>query len=144
MAKGIGTTKSVGSSSAGAQRTLGGNAVNQSINRAIELLRVSNSNYSNPENVSVMKTPKGNWALYYDGKSVVTVTKDQLNESQLKASGKLLRSIPDVFQSKEYAFNYANKAVKPLRVMEVGGKYWVVTPADASRLEKGGYKYSKK
>jgi len=47
------------------------------------------------------------------------------------------------FKSRELAFSFAYRAAKPMRVM-LGDdeRYWVVTPADASRLERWGYEYA--
>jgi hypothetical protein len=49
-----------------------------------------------------------------------------------------------VFRNPELANSYANRCVKPHWVV-LGdndgetGEYWVVTPADAQRLERAGY-----
>ena len=49
-----------------------------------------------------------------------------------------------VFRNPELANNYANRCIQPHWVVlgdNVGetGEYWVVTPADAQRLERAGY-----
>lgn len=44
------------------------------------------------------------------------------------------------FSSKTLAESFVGNAVKPLWiVMGDDSKYWVVTPADAARLERAGY-----
>jgi hypothetical protein len=47
------------------------------------------------------------------------------------------------FIDRQLAFEHAATTVKPHRVM-LGddGRYWVVTPADAARLERMGYEYA--
>jgi hypothetical protein len=47
------------------------------------------------------------------------------------------------FNDRTLALSRAATTIKPSRVM-LGddGKYWVVTPADASRLERMGYEYA--
>lgn len=49
-----------------------------------------------------------------------------------------------VFRNPELANNYANRCIKPHWVVlgdndGENGEYWVVTPADAQRLERAGY-----
>ncbi len=148
MAKGNGTTKSVGSGGASASRTTASLphllADYPVISQALESAGITSSLYYDPDGAAIVETTKGNWTLYYNGRRVKTIKKEMLNESELRASGKLLRNTPDVFQYKDNAFSYAQKAEKILHVMEVGHKYWVVTPADATRLEKGGYRYAKR
>ena len=47
------------------------------------------------------------------------------------------------FIDRDLAFTHAATTIKPHRVM-LGddGRYWVVTPADASRLERWGHEYA--
>jgi hypothetical protein len=47
------------------------------------------------------------------------------------------------FRERRHAFGFASHAAKSQRVM-LGddGRYWVVTPADAARLERMGYEYA--
>jgi hypothetical protein len=47
------------------------------------------------------------------------------------------------FIERGHAFGFAQRGTKPLRVM-LGDdeRFWVVTPADAARLERGGYEYA--
>jgi hypothetical protein len=47
------------------------------------------------------------------------------------------------FRERRHAFGFAGHAAKSQRVM-LGDddRYWVVTPADASRLERMGYEYA--
>ena len=50
---------------------------------------------------------------------------------------------PACYSDRELAFASLDHAVKPLRVM-LGDdcRYWVVTPADAQRLERAGYEWA--
>lgn len=50
---------------------------------------MSNSQYKDISKMSISVTPKGNWALYYDGKSVLTLspTKMGLDRKTLEAAG---------------------------------------------------------
>jgi hypothetical protein len=47
------------------------------------------------------------------------------------------------FNDRSLALSYALEAVKPLRVM-LGddGRFWIVTPKTAARLERDGYCYA--
>lgn len=66
-----------------------------------------------------------------------------MNNDQIKA---LVKNRIAVFHNLELANSYADRCVKPHWVVlgghdEAGenGEYWVVTPADAQRLERAGY-----
>jgi hypothetical protein len=53
----------------------------------------------------------------------------------------------DAYRNLGLAIESTQHAVKPVRVMlgdadERGGWFWVVTPADAARLERAGYEYA--
>lgn len=54
-----------------------------------------------------------------------------------------LKYEPAKFHDRELAFRSLNSHIKPQRVM-LGddGKFWVVCPADASRLERAGLEYA--
>lgn len=55
-----------------------------------------------------------------------------------------LKYNPAIFSDRELAFSFAHGSVKPHRViLGENGKYWVVCPADAERLQKAGYEYAK-
>ena len=54
-----------------------------------------------------------------------------------------------VYTREDLAWQTLSHAVKPLRVMlgdvvDDEPRFWVVTPADASRLERAGYEYAKR
>lgn len=55
-----------------------------------------------------------------------------------------LRHRPDILSNRTAAFEWAN-GVKKLHFVILGDdcKFWVVCPADASRLIKAGYEYAK-
>ena len=54
-----------------------------------------------------------------------------------------LRYEPTRFLNRTLAFNYSKRTVKPSLVMlGCDGKFWVVCPADSSRLHKMGYEYA--
>lgn len=46
------------------------------------------------------------------------------------------------FNTKATAFNNSYRTVKMSMVMAVEDEYWVVTPAEAQRLNKLGYEYA--
>ena len=55
----------------------------------------------------------------------------------------ITKNKPAEFNSRKLAFSSLDHYVKPARVMlGDNGKYWVVSPADAARLEKAGYEYA--
>ena len=54
---------------------------------------------------------------------------------------------PDIYRSAELAWQSVAHAVKPMRVMlgdviDDRPQWWVVTPADAARLEPAGYEFA--
>lgn len=54
-----------------------------------------------------------------------------------------LRYNPDRFQNRALAFSFSNGTVKPSRVMlGCDGRFWVLCPADANKLEGLGYEYA--
>ena len=54
-----------------------------------------------------------------------------------------LKYEPYKFVNRENAFKWANNSLKPQRVMlGCDGRFWVVCPADAARLEKLDYEYA--
>jgi hypothetical protein len=54
-----------------------------------------------------------------------------------------LRHEPSRFSNRESAFNYSNRTIKMSLVMlGCDCKFWVVCPADATRLLKQGYEYA--
>lgn len=61
--------------------------------QALDMLKVSNSKYNDPEKVQVMKSPKGNWILYYDGKNTGEVVGgDKIDEEDARTSGMILET----------------------------------------------------
>ncbi len=54
-----------------------------------------------------------------------------------------LRYEPSRFSSRDAAFRWSNNTIKMSMVMlGCDGKFWVVCPADATRLYKMGYEYA--
>lgn len=53
-----------------------------------------------------------------------------------------LRRKPQVFTSVKFAFSFADGCSKPHRVMLGAGKYLVVTPSDAAKLERAGFEFA--
>ena len=54
-----------------------------------------------------------------------------------------LRHTPIVFRDGGLAKNFAASCVKPQRVMlGCDGKFWIVCPADAERMNRSGYEYA--
>lgn len=55
----------------------------------------------------------------------------------------ITKNKPAEFNSRKLAFSSLDYYVKPARVMlGDNDKFWVVSPADAARLEKAGYEYA--
>jgi len=55
----------------------------------------------------------------------------------------LTKNAPIKFNSLALANNFANNAIKSMAVMMGDdNRFWVVTMADASRLEKAGYEWA--
>lgn len=56
--------------------------------KIIDLMKISNSKYSDIKKVVAFKTDKGNWAMDYDGANTgLIIGKDHLSEKELKAAG---------------------------------------------------------
>jgi hypothetical protein len=54
-----------------------------------------------------------------------------------------LRHEPIAFVDGGLARNFAANCIKPQRVMlGCDGRFWIVCPADADRLERNGYQYA--
>jgi hypothetical protein len=54
-----------------------------------------------------------------------------------------LRHEPARFINRNSAFSFSNNTIKMSIVMlGCDGKFWVVCPADATRLHRGGYEYA--
>ena len=57
------------------------------VNNFMEALRSVNSKYTDKNKVTVVKTDKGNWDTYYDGKRVGTINSSLLSEKSAKEIG---------------------------------------------------------
>lgn len=57
------------------------------VDKFMDALSVSSSKYSDINKVAVMKTPKGNWDTYYDGKRVGIINGSTLSDADAKKLG---------------------------------------------------------
>lgn len=65
-----------------------GSAGDKAAAKIIDLMKISNSKYSDIKKVVAFKTDKGNWAMDYDGANTgLIIGKDHLSEKELKAAG---------------------------------------------------------
>ena len=65
-----------------------GSAGDKAAAKIIDLIKISNSKYSDISKVVAFKTDKGNWAIDYDGANTgLIIGKDHLSEAELKAAG---------------------------------------------------------
>lgn len=65
-----------------------GSAGDKAAAKIIDLIKISNSKYSDISKVVAFKTDKGNWAIDYDGANTgLIIGKDHLSEKELKAAG---------------------------------------------------------
>ena len=65
-----------------------GSAGDKAAAKIIDLMKISNSKYSDISKVVAFKTDKGNWAIDYDGANTgLIIGKDHLSEAELKAAG---------------------------------------------------------
>ena len=65
-----------------------GSAGDKAAAKIIDLMKISNSKYSDISKVVAFKTDKGNWAIDYDGANTgLIIGKDHLSEKELKAAG---------------------------------------------------------
>ena len=65
-----------------------GSAGDKAAAKIIDLIKISNSKYSDINKVVAFKTDKGNWAIDYDGANTgLIIGKDHLSEAELKAAG---------------------------------------------------------
>ena len=65
-----------------------GSAGDKAAAKIIDLMKISNSKYSDISKVVAFKTDKGNWAMDYDGANTgLIIGKDHLSEAELKAAG---------------------------------------------------------
>lgn len=77
----------------GSKATSGGAATSKTtagdskVAKFMDALKTVNSKYTDESKVSVMKTPKGNWEVSYDGHVVGTVTSGILSEKVAKDKG---------------------------------------------------------
>lgn len=83
VAKPGGSKATAGGTSAATKTTAG----DSKVAKFMDALKTVNSKYTDESKVSVMKTPKGNWEVSYDGHVVGTVTSGILSEKVAKDKG---------------------------------------------------------
>lgn len=83
VAKPGGSKATTGGGAAATKTTAGDNKVA----KFMDALKTVNNKYTDESKVSVMKTPKGNWEVSYDGHVVGTVTSGILSEKVAKDKG---------------------------------------------------------
>nr|DAP15325.1 MAG TPA: hypothetical protein [Caudoviricetes sp.] len=84
VAKPGGSKAKTGGGAAAATKTTAGDS---KVAKFMDALKTVNSKYTDESKVSVMKTPKGNWEVSYDGHVVGTVTSSILSEKVAKDKG---------------------------------------------------------
>ncbi len=77
-----------------------------------EYLTTFNSKYTDMSKVEVMRTPKGNWDVHYDGHRLGIFAGDQVPESTAKKMGWLRTDSKDLTRSKRDAEKEAKKTKK--------------------------------
>ena len=88
------------------------------VNAMKEYLTTFNSKYTDMSKVEVMRTPKGNWDVHYDGHRLGIFAGEQVPESTAKKMGWLRTDSKDLTRSKRDAEEEAKKEVD----YEIGGK----------------------
>lgn len=83
VAKTGGSKATTGGGTAATKTTAG----DSKVAKFMDALKTVNGKYTDESKVSVMKTPKGNWEVSYDGHVVVTVTSGILSEKVAKDKG---------------------------------------------------------
>lgn len=83
VAKPGGSKATTGGGAAATKTTAG----DSKVAKFMDALKTVNSKYTDESKVSVMKTPKGNWEVSYDGHVVGTVTSGILSEKVAKDKG---------------------------------------------------------
>lgn len=83
--------------------------------QALDLLQVSNSKYKDPDKVELMKSPKGNWIIYYEGKDTgVVVHSSAINEDDAIKNNMIIQVDDDDEESNEYVSNTRDKLYSQL------------------------------
>lgn len=80
------------------------------VNAMKEYLTTFNSKYTDMSKVEVMRTPKGNWDVHYDGHRLGIFAGDQVPESTAKKMGWLRTDSKDLTRSKRDAEEEAKKS----------------------------------
>lgn len=72
--------------------------IRSSARALMNLLSTIDNKYNDSREVTVMKTPKGNWQVSYMKKNVATVGPEILSEEAAKANGWFTMKMPKVFK----------------------------------------------
>jgi hypothetical protein len=86
------------------------------VNAMKDYLTTFNSKYTDMSKVEVMRTPKGNWDVHYDGHRLGIFAGDQVPEGTAKKMGWLRTDSKDLTRSKRDAEEEAKKSVKKAKV----------------------------
>lgn len=88
----------------------------------MDVLKTVNSKYTDESKVSVMKTPKGNWEVSYDGHVVSTVTSGILSEKVAKDKGWIKDDDNDknIVSTATYIYTPSKKGKRSVKVSEIG------------------------
>jgi hypothetical protein len=82
-------------------------------------LKLMNNNFKDIDKVKVEATPKGNWAVYYDGKEITTVGGNILNEDTIEKYGLRKSQSPDLQKAEQTEAQKA-KIAKVMREFKEG------------------------
>lgn len=85
--RGGGSSKTTSSSSSSDSKTTKVPAIKHQVDNFMYTIQTVNSNFTDESKVTVVKTDKGNWDTYYDGKRVGIVNSSVLSEKVAKEKG---------------------------------------------------------
>lgn len=85
--RGGGSSKTTSSSSSSDSKTTKVPAIKHQVDNFMYTIQIVNSNFTDESKVTVVKTDKGNWDTYYDGKRVGIVNSSVLSEKVAKEKG---------------------------------------------------------
>jgi hypothetical protein len=97
--RGGGSSKTTSSSSSSDSKTTKVPAIKHQVDNFMYTIQTVNSNFTDESKVTVVKTDKGNWDTYYDGKRVGIVNSSVLSEKVAKEKGWLKEDDKDTKKS---------------------------------------------